>query len=224
MTVQMLPATLRSYYRDTYTTLAKAKVAEVGKDQDGTYLILDNTIFHPQGGGQPSDQGWIELDDQQAEVKKLVVSEGIVKHYCEGTFEIGQTVTQKVDKDKRQLHARWHSAGHLLSNAVNQLYPDLQGSNGHHFPGAGYVTFEGPIPQDLPTFKSEVGLLVNSLVQQALPTVNLWDQPSRQIQFGDLPAYPCGGTHVANTNEIGLITIRNTKKNQGKLRVGYNIE
>ncbi|KAF7724029.1 5-aminolevulinate synthase, nonspecific, mitochondrial [Apophysomyces ossiformis] len=219
----MLSSTLRLYYRDTYNTLAKATILDVGKDQAGTYVVLDNTIFHPQGGGQPADQGWLLWDDQQADVKKLANSENVVRHYCDGPFEIGQIVTLKVDKEKRILHARWHSAGHLLSNAVNQLYPDLQGCSGNHFPGAGFVTFDGPIPQDLATFKEKVGALVNSLVEQALPTTNNWDQPSRHIQFGDLAASPCGGTHVANTSEIGKIIIRNAKKNQGKLRVGYNI-
>ena len=65
--------------------------------------------------------------------------------------------------------------------------------------------------------------LVNELVKSDLAVKTYWEAKPRTIQFGDFKSYPCGGTHVANTSEIVEITIRNVKKDKGRLRVGYDI-
>lgn len=81
--------------------------------------------------------------------------------------------------EKRLLFTRYHSGGHLLSLAVNQLYPELDGYKGNHFPGQAFVVFErsvlkipldsnkilGGLPSDFSLLKEKVSGLVNELVK-----------------------------------------------------------
>src|SRR5439155_19936212 len=131
----------------------------VGKDENGDYVIFDRTIFHPQGGGQPDDQGHFELKNKQFIIKKLSAPRNpdeepyLIKHYYEKDDlfnmeeQVNQMVLQKINMETRKLYARYHSAGHLLSNAVNKLHPEIDGCNGNHFPKTAFVIFEGnPLP------------------------------------------------------------------------------
>ena len=96
-------------------------------------MIFDKTIFHPQGGGQPSDEGYFEIGSKRYIVKKLVAPRNpyeepyTIKHYYkgEGGFLKGVKVIQVVDMEKRLLYARYHSAGHLPHPAKNAPYPQI---------------------------------------------------------------------------------------------------
>jgi alanyl-tRNA synthetase len=167
----MITSTERVYYANTYLDKLKVKVLAVGQDENGSYVICDQTLFHPKGGGQPSDEGYLVKGDKRYTVKKLVISdnpsESVVQHYYEGEGEFlkGEEVNQVIDLQKRLLAARYHSAGHLLSLAVNQLYPKLDGYKGNHFPGQAFVVFEGHLPTDFSVLKEKVTNLVNQLVR-----------------------------------------------------------
>ncbi len=102
---------------------------------DGRYAIeLDRTLFHPQGGGQPADRGWIA-----GQVVETVAVRGErVLHILSQPLPLGE-VEMKIDASARQLHARLHSAGHLLGLAGEQL--GWQPVKAHHWPGEGRITF-----------------------------------------------------------------------------------
>jgi Ser-tRNA(Ala) deacylase AlaX len=226
-------STERVYYSDTYNTQIVAEVADLGSDDKGNYAVFNKTIFHPQGGGQPSDEGYFLKDEVKYTVKYLEAPRDpqsdpyIIKHYYEKDrtvdLEIGDQVTQVVDFAKRELYARLHSAGHLLANAVNQLYPQFQGCNGNHFPKTSFVIFEGT-PPPLLELKVKAEEKVNELVRENLSVRNNYTSVPRTIQFGDLPAYPCGGTHVKSSGDIGKVTIRSVKKEKRGIKIGYDIE
>ncbi|CAB4491599.1 ThrRS/AlaRS common domain-containing protein [Rhizophagus irregularis] len=231
----LINSTERIYYRDTYLDNFEAKIIAIGNDDDGEFVIFDRTIFHPQGGGQPDDQGYFKLKDKQFTIKKLLAPRNpeydpyLIKHYYEKSDsfnmekEINQTVLQVINMETRILYARYHSAGHLLSNAVNKLYPELDGCNGNHFPKTAFVVFEGsPLP-NLQGLKHKVNDFVNELIKNDLPIKTNWEVKPRTIQFGDFKSYPCGGTHIAKTSEIGVVVIRNVKKEKGRLRIGYDV-
>src|SRR6266536_5905948 len=132
-------STQRIFYTDTYQNKLEATILESGKDEQGNYIICDKTIFHPQGGGQPSDEGYLESGGECYRIIKLSASRNpteepyLIKHYYEGEkqFSKGEKVIQTIDLEKRVLFARYHSGGHLLSVAVNQLFPKLDGFKGN---------------------------------------------------------------------------------------------
>ncbi|CAG8518520.1 9209_t:CDS:2 [Funneliformis mosseae] len=210
----------------TVTLKLEAIIVEVGRDENGDFIIFDKTIFHPQGGGQPDDKGHFKLKNKQFVVKKLWAPRNFNEEEPFNMEEqVNQMVLQEIDMKLRKFYAHIHSAGHLLSNAVNNLYPNIDGCNGNHFPETSFVIFEGsPLPE-LQELKQKLSEKVNELVKSNLPVKIVWESKSKTIQFGSFKAYPCGGTHVANTLEIGEITIRKLKKEKGgKLKVGYDIK
>lgn len=229
-------STARIYYRDTNLSQLETSIANLGADESGNYVVFHETIFHPQGGGQPDDKGYFQVNGKQFQINKLIAPRNpkevpyIVKHYFDMSDSLkpemftGQKVILAIDIDVRKLYARLHSAGHLLSNAVNQLYPEIDGCGGHHFPKQAFVTFNATQLPDIQKMKNDVLVLVNSFVKDGLEVQNNWEGETRTIKFGDLKEYPCGGTHVTNSTEIGAITIRNVKKEKTGFKIGYDIE
>ena len=141
------------------------------------------------------------------------------------TLQKGQKVIQVIDIEKRLLYSRLHSAGQLLSDAVNQIFPALKGIRANHFPdGQAFVIFEGEIPADIQESKAKISSLANELVKKSLPIKVEYQNQVRIIRIGDFSPHPCGGTHVKNTAEIGEIMLRNIKKDKGGLRIGYDIK
>ena len=99
-----------------------AKILGVSEENGKIILELDQTIFYPQGGGQPYDQGVIENASEVFNVEEVRYVEGIVKHIGTGySFQVGEEVTLKVDESRRKLHMRLHSGGHLLDMAINKI-------------------------------------------------------------------------------------------------------
>lgn len=116
------------------------------------------TIFHPQGGGQPSDEGEMASDDGSVKftvtaVRTDVVTSGQVLHLGHFTtpshFTPNTTVKQFLDIEKRLLYSRLHTAGHVLGSAVRHLLesqvPDFDELKASHFPSSASCEFRGLI-------------------------------------------------------------------------------
>ncbi|MFZ1522487.1 MAG: alanine--tRNA ligase-related protein, partial [Candidatus Saccharimonadales bacterium] len=119
------------------------------EQKDGRNIIyLDQTVFYPQGGGQPYDMGLIETDDTKFIVEEVRYADGEVLHigHYEGRHLIqGEDIRLVVDEQRRKLNTRLHSAGHILDMAVNELgYAWIPGK-GHHFPDGPYVEYQADL-------------------------------------------------------------------------------
>ncbi|PIS39583.1 MAG: alanyl-tRNA editing protein AlaX, partial [Candidatus Nealsonbacteria bacterium CG08_land_8_20_14_0_20_38_20] len=110
-----------NYFDNTYLFESEAIFIEIKENEKGKAVILDATIFYPQGGGQPADKGEIVSGDNIFVVSDVRLDEsGTVWHFGEfktGEFKQGDKVDLKIDKDRRILNAKLHSAGHLLDCA-----------------------------------------------------------------------------------------------------------
>ncbi|KAK5175877.1 uncharacterized protein LTR77_001017 [Saxophila tyrrhenica] len=157
-------------------------------------LITESTIFHPQGGGQPSDAGKIttsEEDDASTfevnMVRHAFTAPSVVLHF--GHFPSGHSpqreeltegssVTQHIDAEKRLLCSRLHTAGHVLGAAVRHLlenkiegFDELKAS---HFPDSAACEFSGSIPGDQ---KQPIQERVNEYVDKHMPVeVQFWSK------------------------------------------------
>ena len=69
------------YLKNTYEFETTAKLLKFDKDEKGTYLILDRTLFYPQGGGQPSDLGQILVKHLKFNITFVSFNNGLVHHY-----------------------------------------------------------------------------------------------------------------------------------------------
>ncbi|WP_052283096.1 serine-tRNA(Ala) deacylase AlaX [Kluyvera genomosp. 1] len=208
--------TERLYYTSDATE-GQANIISCLAESDGQYaIVLDRTLFHPQGGGQPADSGWIE-----SAVVQSVISRGEeVVHIVAEPLPLGEA-RLCVDVDRRQLHARLHSAGHLIGMAGEQC--GWRPVKAHHWPGEGRITFAPGESHRLP----EADTLLATL--RDWQGVNLsrritFDGGLRQVGFGELAGYPCGGTHVAQLSEIGEVTITQLKLKKGQMIVHYSLQ
>ena len=107
-------------------------------------IILNQTVFYPQGGGQPYDNGIIKNENAIFNVNEVRFIEGQVHHigtYSKETFKIGDTVDCLVEKERRQLNTRLHSAGHLIDMGLKELGRSWKPGKGYHFPNGPYVEY-----------------------------------------------------------------------------------
>lgn len=223
-----------------------AKVVARGGDSRGSYIILDRSIFYPQGGGQPADRGEIVYENDIINISNVRYEENEVRHYigdgssANSKLE-GQTVEIAIDQKRRERNAKAHTAGHLIAAVSESISPVLKAVKGHHFPGEAYVEFNGAV-QDLDLFESELKKALDLEIKRGAD-VRMYDlegdaarqfienlpysmpqtRKLRVCEINGHPASPCGGTHVKNLEEIAAINIAKCKCKKGKTKVYYDI-
>lgn len=199
-------------YFDADVLSEQASVLACTPGQDGHAVTLDRTLFHPQGGGQPSDVGHIGA----AQVRKVLARDGAVVHWVDRPVALGP-VSLEVDAQTRQLHARLHSAGHLIGHAVAGL--GLSATRAHHWPGESRVLVADAKPLALAHLQS----LVDDLIHQNLPRIMWMLGDRREVGFGELAAFPCGGTHVKFTGEVGRCVIDSVSPHKDGQWIRYSL-
>jgi Ser-tRNA(Ala) deacylase AlaX len=133
-------------YMQQYT--CDAKVLDVKTDKDIISIILDQTVFYPQGGGQPYDIGTISSDNVIFQVKEVRYIDGEVQHigtFKSSSFKIGNNVSCEIDVDRRKINTRLHSIGHLIDLAVKELQRSWIPMKGYHFPEGAYIEYGADI-------------------------------------------------------------------------------
>jgi Ser-tRNA(Ala) deacylase AlaX len=180
-------------------------------------IVLNQTPFHPQGGGQPSDLGTIN----ESEVMHVSFENGNIIHECKQAVPLGQ-VYAKVNQQRRHFHSRLHSAGHLIGHIVETY--GWQPIKAQHWPSDAKVQF-------IATEKSEEidPIQLKSLLKQSIEAdlpahISINKDGFREIVIGHFSAYPCGGTHVQSLAEIGEIEIQKIEIKKGKLSIRYALE
>lgn len=216
------------FRRDGYLKECRAVVVAV---HDGV-IVTDQTVFYPEGGGQPGDTGSI----MDADGREFVVTDtqkdaetGEQQHRVATDVDlpaVGETVTLKLDWERRYRLMRMHSCMHMLCAAIPAPV-----TGGSIQDGRGRLDFDLPDPVD----KEEVTVRLNALVAQDSSMQMQWisaEELSRKpelvrtmsvkpptgsgqvriVEFEGIDLQPCGGTHVASTGEIGRIRVRKIEK------------
>ncbi|KAI1774818.1 ThrRS/AlaRS common domain-containing protein [Hypoxylon cercidicola] len=219
-------------------------------------VVTEQTIFHPQGGGQPSDVGVMKSSDgasfDVAMVRISAVNDGEVLHFGRfstpsSIFKPGDTITQTIDIEKRNLYSRYHTAGHVLGAAVRHLlekevanFDELKAS---HFPDSAACEFQGLIEGK---WKDAIQARVDEYVNKDMPVeIDWWDEsdfqanglerliPDRKamgmtddekfrvVKIIGAETYPCGGTHVDSTQGCGKTNVKKISRAKGTSRVSY---
>ncbi len=218
---------------DPYAHACDAQIVAVN-DRGG--IILDRTVFYPTGGGQPGDSGTLKLanGDEIPIVTAVKGSpedgDGVVVHVPAEDSpapSAGDRVTAEIDWDRRHRHMRVHTCLHLLSAVLD--YPVTGGQVGD---GKGRLDFDIP---ESGLDKEHITAELNRLIDEDHPVAAEWisddelaAQPElvktmsvqpptgagevRLIRIEGLDLQPCGGTHVAQTGEIGPVTVTKIEK------------
>ncbi|KKU46602.1 MAG: Phenylalanine-tRNA ligase alpha subunit [Microgenomates group bacterium GW2011_GWA2_46_7] len=225
------------YLVDSYQTTATAKVIAVGD----SYLILDQTIFYPQGGGQPSDKGMIKSKTAELNVKSVDYNGGEIKHKgtFKGTFNIDDVVNLEIDWALRLKNMQLHTAGHLVDLIARQVYPALIPIRGMHGIGKKlFIEYEGIQELNIDKINSDLANLITSkpaiktqfvtleqLMQMAnwLPAKLPSSKKLRILSIGDSYHIPDGGTQLKTGQNIWPITIRLFKHTTNSTLVYYAV-
>jgi Ser-tRNA(Ala) deacylase AlaX len=216
------------YFTDTYLTEQATTVARVGRGEDGgPWIALADNIFHPQGGGQPSDLGTVDGhagrgrkgEDEGWVVVDLLAPDG--SDTAEQPFTVGDAVTARIDAVARRLHAALHTAGHLIDAYVRRL--GLPHAGNSHFPGQARVDY---LVEDRAIDRAELteqlGKHLAESLGAALPVTAGYRDGVRHVTIEGLNSEPCGGTHVRDLSLLTDVSIRSIKVKSGRLRVGYD--
>ena len=214
---------------DPYKKECEAKILDFGDN----WIILDQTVFYAEGGGQLGDTGLIKAGQQEIQIENTVKENDLIKHIFNSKFdfEIGDNVTCIIDWDRRYKLMKMHTSLHLLCSLVNAKVTG--GSVGD---GKGRLDFNLDFKPNKEELKDNLNDLIQGnhditiswiSIQELDKNPNLVKTMSvlpprtngsiRMVRIGDNIDYqPCGGTHVKNTSEIGLVEI-NKVENKGKL-------
>lgn len=231
-----------NYLNDTYIFESKAIFLEMRENEKWKAVILNETIFYPQWWWQPADHGEIISGDNVFIVSDVRLDEEwIVWHFWEfksERFNKWDEVLLKINKDRRILNSKLHSAGHLLDCAVLKLeIENFHATKWYHFSDWPYVEFDWIIENPaeiLPILQKNIDDLVSqNLIVKKIElsfeeaqnkgiNVPIW-KSARVVNFTWFPTHGCWGTHVNSTSEIGKIEIRKIKSNQGKTKIAYSV-
>jgi misacylated tRNA(Ala) deacylase len=219
------------YQTDAFTKEFSAQVTGHDAEQHG--VLLDRTAFYPGGGGQPNDVGKLVAGDRTYAVSK--VARGNV-HIIDGDLPaIGTAVTGVLDWDRRYKLMRTHTAMHILCGVVWRDY-GASVTGGNMEPLEGRMDFEFERMQK--ELVNEIEEKINAEVAAArdlrvkiLPREEAFQIPDlirtkinllpegisevRTVEIVGLDLQADGGTHVANTREVGRIHIADYKSKGG---------
>ncbi|MEM3737218.1 MAG: alanine--tRNA ligase [Candidatus Bathyarchaeia archaeon] len=228
-----LPPTRLLYYEDSHIFEFKAKVLRI---VDGKYLVLDQTAFYPEGGGQPPDLGIIRFKGGEAKVVDTQKIQDVIFHALEGEMPSeGGEVMGIVDRARRLPLMRQHTATHLIMGAAVRLLGD-------HVWQSGAQKDVVRSRLDIAHYEKlnleqihKLEWLANEAVMANTSVETMWmaredaeakfgfrlyqggvvpGAKIRVVKIGDWDVEACGGTHCKSTGEVGLIKILKSERIQ----------
>jgi alanyl-tRNA synthetase len=219
-----LPPTKKAYYDQPAEVEFEAMVIDYF---DGC-AVLDQTLFYPEGGGQPADTGTLVTTETMVRVEDTIKLGEVILHRVKGgTLKRGDRVKGIVDEERRWSLMRHHTATHLILRAAKEVL-------GAHIHQAGAQKGSESARIDIRHFKhitpeemKRIEIRANQMVMENAPVYVSWENrtkaeqkygfglyqggvpPGRQIRIvqvaGDIEA--CAGTHCRSTGEIGPIAL-----------------
>ncbi|NJE54495.1 alanine--tRNA ligase [Thermococcus sp. 21S9] len=231
--VKDLPDTRTLYYEDPFMKEFDAEVVKVIDD----WVVLNQTAFYPEGGGQPYDTGTLEVNGEEVKVTNVQKVGKVILHRVDKPelFKPGVKVHGKLDWDRRIQHMRHHTGTHVLMGALVRVL-------GKHVWQAGSQLHKDWARLDISHYKRiteeelrEIERLANRVVMENRKVTWEWLPRTeaemkygfRLYQGGVVPGrvirvlkiegwdvQACGGTHLPNTGLIGPIKILRTERIQ----------
>ena len=213
------------FYRDPYAREFSATITSCREGKKGFEVVLDDTAFYPEGGGQPSDEG--TLGEAKVTFVKRVGPE--IVHYIDKPLEVGSTVTGKIDWERRFDNMQNHTCEHIFSGLVHQKYK-FENVGFHMDPNDITVDFSGEIPMEaipeLEKLNLEINILSDRLVHEFFQAMEYRSKKElhgvvRIVTVPDYDRCACCGTHVRRSGEIGMFKILDASKHRGGTRVRF---
>ena len=222
-----------AFHRDPYLTELDSEVVELGDDGGRSFAVLADTIFYPEGGGQPADSGTID----RIAVVDVQKTGDTIRHYLEQTVAPGP-VHLELDWPRRWDHMQQHTGQHLLT-AVAQRDFGWRTTAFHLGPDFSDIELDVPrlSPDDIDRLEEACSLEIRAARPVRYRTAEVADFERlgvrsrrlpegfkgavRLVEIGGLDLNTCGGTHVRTTAEIGTLCLLGTEPMRGGTRLFF---
>lgn len=242
--VSKIPETKLLFYQDQYMKEFKARIVKVLK---GKYVVLDQTCFYPEGGGQPADDGYLITDTHKIGVVDVQKIGKVVVHIVKGIAPLKEETVVKgiINWEKRYNLMKNHTATHVIGGAAKRVL-------GQHVWQFGTQKGTESSRLDISHYRRlsleeihKVESLANQAILQSIPVETTWmprgeaedrygfrlyqggavpGKEIRVVRAGDWDVEACAGTHLRNTGEVGFIKITHTERVQdGVERFTYSV-
>ncbi|WP_173432421.1 alanyl-tRNA editing protein [Sharpea azabuensis] len=221
--------TVKLYDEHPYDTTFHATIQDIQYDKNTT-LILDQTLFFPEEGGQCADSGTID----GYEVIDVQISKGIIKHILKGhvELEIGNEIQGEIDWNLRFSNMQNHSGEHIFSGIVHREY-GYDNVGFHLGKDVVSVDFNGPIDEvSLRRIEKEVNQVIyeNRVIrayypsEEELASLNYRskkevDAPLRIVEIENCDVCACCAPHVRRSGEVGLFKVVHMMNYKGGVRI-----
>jgi Predicted metal-dependent hydrolases related to alanyl-tRNA synthetase HxxxH domain len=232
------------YPENEYQKEFDATVIKSNKDEN--YVVLDRTLFYKEGGGQPADKGNLFWNDHETHVVDVQKEHGEIRHYVDGSVpEEGVEVHGQINWKRRYSHMRMHTAQHVVSMVVLDMYDASTAGNQVH-EDRSRIDFEPADfdEEDLEAIEKEVNRIIDEDIsldksemdrdvleekteegRTNLDLIPSHIDPLRAVKIGDIDICPCGGTHVDSTGELEEFNIEERKsKGQDVERIIFSLK
>lgn len=225
--------TRRLYHDDAYLRRFEADVVAITTYKATPAIVLDQTAFYPEAGGQLGDRGQLGgasvIDTQETD-------DGTIVHLISGEPPaIGTRVTGELDWLRRRQHMAQHTAQHLLSGA---LLDRAQAPTASARLGESALTIDVARDRIPDGELSAAEDLANDIVDDDLAIRAWFPSPDelaqlklrrdpkvaadiRVVAIGEFDLSPCGGTHCARTSQLGAVRITGAERYKGMTRVTF---
>jgi misacylated tRNA(Ala) deacylase len=217
-------------------TLSACEARVVAVEAEG--VVLDRTVFYPQGGGQAGDAGVLLLAEGRelavTDTRKSKLHAGGVLHVLssDALLAVGDAVSARIDTARREAHRRFHTATHLLCALVPHPVDGCSIT-------AAYARLDFHMSE--PLDKEALTAGIERLVSAAHPVSHRWISEDeldanpglvrsmsvrpprglgriRVLEIEGVDLQPCGGTHVSNTREVGAVVVTKIEKKSAMTR------
>ena len=224
--------TKRLYDENSYIREFDARVLSCEEGKNGYEVVLDESAFFPEGGGQPADQGFLN-DVRVTDVRD---KKDYVLHICSQSLKPGSLVHGRIDWERRFLHMQQHSGEHIFSGIVHRLhgYDNI----GFHM-GKDFVTvdFSGLLTEEEiaeAEKQANTVVLANERILAEYPCARELetleyrskmeiDGAVRIVTVPGADVCACCGTHVKRTGEIGPIKVTSSEHYKTGIRLTLEI-
>ena len=216
------------FYKNVYLKECDAEVLSIEESKNGYDVVLTQTIFYPEGGGQSCDTGFIN----EAHVTSVKRKNDVIIHTVDKELKVGEKVHLKLDWERRYDHMQNHTGEHILSGIIHKLY-GYENVGFHMDEEKIQADYDGVLnKEDVEKIEKEI----NEVIHQNIPVVETYPTDTeletlefrskkelvgkvRIITIDDVDICACCGTHVKSTAEVNLIKILSFEKHKNGTRL-----
>ena len=223
--------TEKLFYNDNFAAKFTASVVDCVAEKDYFAVVLDKTLFYPEGGGQPCDKGVLRFDGGEAQIFFTKEKDDVIYHHTYTQIPAGAQVEGEIDFARRFDLMQQHTGEHMLSGTINRLF-GYDNVGFHLTENDMSIDFDGPLTkEDIDKAVAEVNaaIVANQPVTAGYPDTSKLEYRSKKplegairiVRAGSADVCACCGVHVSTTAQVQMVAVRDFMNYKGGTRIFF---